>query len=184
MKDALAEYAELDVDSLGDSELKKHACEHGFESIGAFNRGLAINHLFESLVEHCLIQPIFIIDYPKETTPLCKGKRNDSSLIERFEPFIAGMEFGNAYSELNDPILQRHLLEEQANARGISEEAHPMDEDFVQAVEYGMPPMGGLGLGIDRMVMIFTGQNSIRDVILFPHLRPEGGRSGANNGGE
>ncbi len=176
MVDSLKECAHLDVESLDDNELEKHAREHGFEYSGTFIRGLAINHLFEVLVEHHLQQPVFITDYPKETSPLCKVKRGDDRLIERFEPFIAGMEFGNAYSELNDPVVQRQLLKQQADERKAGDVDYPMDEDFVRAMEYGMPPVGGLGLGVDRMVMIFTNQRSIRDVILFPHLRPEGGR--------
>ena len=176
MEEAIRRYANLDVRKMDDSELEKHANEHGFDSSGEFIRGLAVNHLFEELVEHHLEHPTFITDYPKETSPLCKGKRGDSRLIERFEPFIAGVEFGNAYSELNDPVIQRRLLENQAKGRQVEGEIQPMDEDFVRAVEYGMPPVGGLGLGIDRIVMIFTGQLSIRDVILFPHLRPEEGR--------
>ena len=129
--------------------------------------------MFEELCEDKLIQPVHIIDHPKESTPLCKEKRGDPELIERFESYCLGGELCNAYSELNDPILQRQLLEEQAKElRGGDEEAHPMDEDFVQAIEYGLPPTGGLGFGIDRMAIVLLGVESIRDVILFPIMRP------------
>ena len=115
-----------------------------------------------------------MIDYPKETSPLCKAKRGNHNLIERFELFINGYEVANAYSELNDPLLQKKLLEEQANRlRAGFEEAHPMDEDFIKAIEHGMPPAGGLGVGVDRMVMLLTNSASIRDVIFFPFMKPE-----------
>ncbi len=112
---------------------------------------------------------------PRESTPLCKEARDwEPGFIERFEPYVAGAEIGNAYSELNDPVRQRELLEAQTRDREIDGEVSPVDEDFLHAIEVGMPPTGGLGLGIDRMVMILTGQESIRDVIAFPTLRPEG----------
>jgi len=134
---------------------------------------LAIAALFED-VEPYLIQPTFITDFPKETTSLCKLKPDNPELIERFEPYIAGFEVGNAYSELNNPILQRQFFRDQVKAKEAGDkEAMPMDEDFLEALEYGMPPTGGLGLAIDRMAMLLTGQKNIRDVILFPTLRPE-----------
>lgn len=108
--------------------------------------------------------PTFVVDWPRETTTFAKAKPGSPNLVERFEPFVGGMELGNAYTELNDPLLQRRLLEEQKN---------PVDEDFLEAMEYGMPPMGGLGLGIDRLAMIFTDQDNIREVIAFPALKPE-----------
>jgi lysyl-tRNA synthetase class 2 len=133
---------------------------------------LAIAALFEE-VEPKLTGPIFIIDFPKETTSLCKPKPDNPDLIERFEPYIAGFEIGNAYSELNDPLLQRQFLEAQVKAKEAGdEEAPPMDEDFLEAMEHGMPPTGGLGLGVDRLVMLLSGQENIRDVILFPTLKP------------
>ncbi len=133
------------------------------------SRGLLIQALFEQLCEEKLIQPTFITHHPIETTPLCKPCKNHVSLVERFEPFIAGMEVANAYSELNDPILQRKLLEEQVKeGKGWGQE---IDEDFIQAIEYGMPPTGGMGVGIDRMVMIITNSPSIRDVIFFPFMK-------------
>ncbi len=135
--------------------------------------------LFSHYVEPTLIQPTFIIDHPRETTPLCKVHRLDSRLIERFEPFAYGYELGNAYSELNDPILQRKLLTEQVSSRESDEIPGEIDEDFCRAIDFGIPPTGGLGLGIDRLVMFLTNSHTIKDVILFPMMRRErqnGGR--------
>jgi lysyl-tRNA synthetase class 2 len=114
-----------------------------------------------------------VIDYPKEASPLCKRKRGNPELIEKVEPYINGWEIGNGYSELNDPVMQKRLLEKQAlDLRDGSEEAHPMDADFVNAIEVGMPPTGGMGVGIDRMIILFCGQPSLRDVLLFPTTKP------------
>jgi lysyl-tRNA synthetase class 2 len=171
MKDALKEFSGTDVNGMSNDELKKLLDKHKIEYRDDMTTGLLINQLFK-IVEEKLIQPVFIIDHPKETTPLCKLHRHDSSLIERFEPYINGWEVGNAYSELNDPIRQRYLLEEQAKElRSGLEESNPMDEDFCKAVEYGMPPMGGLGIGIDRMVMLLTDSVSIRDILFFPTMK-------------
>jgi lysyl-tRNA synthetase class 2 len=139
------------------------------------SRGNIILALFEHFCEEHLVQPTHVIDHPIESTPLCKTMRTgDATMIERFESFCMGKELCNAYSELNDPMLQRTLLEEQAMAlRAGADEAHPMDEDFCQAIEYGMPPAGGLGIGIDRMVIMLLGVEGIRDVILFPTMKPE-----------
>jgi lysyl-tRNA synthetase class 2 len=137
--------------------------------------GEALTDLFESRVEAQLIQPTIIYDYPVETSPLSKNKPEDPAFVERFEIYAAGMELGNAYTELNDPQEQRRRFEMQIAMRERGdEEAHQMDEDYVRALAYAMPPTGGEGIGIDRLAMILTGCRSIRDVILFPLLRPEG----------
>ncbi len=137
--------------------------------------GHALVDKFEREFEHTLIQPTIVYDYPVEVSPLSKNKPGDPSFVERFEIYVAGMEIGNAFTELNDPQEQRRRFESQLDARAKGdEEAHQMDEDYVRALCYGMPPAGGEGLGIDRIVMLFSNSKSIRDVILFPLLRPEG----------
>lgn len=168
MKAAIKQYLDIDVDQLDDAELMEAIRRHKVEYKGQWVRGLGIATLFEA-VEPLLIQPVFITDMPRETTSLCKPHREDPTLIERFEPYIAGWEVGNAYTELNDPVLQRKFWEDE---RADDPEAHPLDEDFIEALEYGMPPTGGLGIGIDRMVMLITNQTKIRDVIFFPTMRP------------
>ncbi|MGV8141451.1 MAG: lysine--tRNA ligase [Candidatus Woesearchaeota archaeon] len=171
MKEALNEYANIDVESMDDNDIKGLLDEHKIEYRDDMTKGLLINQLFK-IVEEKLIQPVFITDHPKETTPLCKLHRKHHDLIERFEPYINGWEIGNAYSELTDPIRQRYLLEEQAKElRAGLEESNPMDEEFCKAVDYGMPPMSGLGLGIDRMIMLLTDSASIRDIIFFPTMK-------------
>jgi lysyl-tRNA synthetase class 2 len=172
MKDAIKKYAGFDVDDKTDAELIDLLKKKGIELEGGFIRGVAISEIFEAYCEEYLIQPVFIIDHPKESTPLCKIHRKDPTLVERFEPYINGWELGNAYSELNDPEMQRHFFQEQVErGRGGEDETHPMDDDFLTALEFGMPPTGGIGLGIDRMVMLLTDQKTIRDVILFPLMR-------------
>lgn len=137
--------------------------------------GKLVDALFSEYVEPKLIQPVFIIDYPLELSPLAKRKRDNPRVVERFEAFIGGIEVANAFSELNDPLDQRERFLEQIERREAGdEEAHPMDEDYVLALMYGMPPTGGLGLGVDRLVMFFTDQTSIREAILFPQLRAKG----------
>lgn len=168
--DALKEYAKIDINKYSDKEIQDLIRDKNIKYEGSYSRGLAIDAIFKGLVENKLIQPIFILDHPKETTPLCKPKRGNDILVERFEPFIFGMEIGNAYSELNDPILQKQFFEMQKKLFQ-KDEAHPLDIDFIEAMEYGMPPMGGLGIGIDRLVMLFLNQSSIRDVILFPFMK-------------
>jgi lysyl-tRNA synthetase class 2 len=136
--------------------------------------GKLLATLFETVAEDKLIQPTIIYDYPAEVSPLSKTKADDPTTVERFELYIAGMEIANAYSELNDPAEQKERFEEQLQARGRGdEEAHDMDADYVRALSYGMPPTAGEGIGIDRLTMVLTDSPSIRDVILFPLLRPE-----------
>jgi len=176
MAAAIKKYAGIDVTKMSEKQVIDFAKKNKIECKENC-WGWVIQGLFEHYCEEKLEQPTFIIDHPLETTPLCKTHRDGSkfcTLIERFEPFCMGAELGNAYSELNDPILQRKLLEEQQKMlKKGDEEANPFDEDFLQAIETGMPPTGGLGLGIDRMVMLLTGQESIRDVLLFPFMREE-----------
>jgi lysyl-tRNA synthetase, class II len=137
--------------------------------------GEALADIFERVAEAKLIQPTIIYDYPVETSPLSKNKPEEPAFVERFEIYAAGMEIGNAYTELNDPQEQRRRFDMQLGMRARGdEEAHQMDEDYVRALAYAMPPAGGEGIGIDRLTMILTGSKSIRDVILFPLLRPEG----------
>lgn len=137
--------------------------------------GQALTELFERYVEQHLFEPTIIYDYPVETSPLSKNKESEPEFVERFEIYAAGMEIGNAYTELNDPQEQRRRFEMQIGQKEKgNEEAHVMDEDYIRALSYGMPPTGGEGIGIDRLTMILTNSRSIRDVILFPLLRPEG----------
>jgi lysyl-tRNA synthetase class 2 len=175
MKDAIKKFAKIDVDALSELELHELVDEHKLKLGERATRGEITLALFEKFCEEHLVQPTHVIDHPIESTPLCKTLRTgDTSMIERFESFCMGKELCNAYSELNDPVEQRKHLEEQARKlRAGSDEAHPMDEDFLQAVEHGMPPAGGLGVGIDRMVIMLLGAEGIRDVILFPTMKPE-----------
>jgi lysyl-tRNA synthetase class 2 len=130
--------------------------------------------VFETFTEPALVQPTFVVDFPTELSPLARQKRDEPALVDRFELFVARMEMANAYSELNDPMEQRRRFEQQLRARAAGDdEAHRLDEDYVRALEYGLPPTAGEGVGIDRLVMLFADQASIRDVILFPLLRPE-----------
>jgi len=136
--------------------------------------GRAIADIFEAVAEEHLWQPTFIYDFPLAISPLSKNKRDEPDFVERFEIYVAGMELGNAFSELNDPEEQRRRFEQQLSERARGDdEAHQMDEDYIRALSYGMPPTGGEGIGIDRLAMMLTGSTSIRDVILFPQLRPE-----------
>jgi lysyl-tRNA synthetase class 2 len=174
MYQALREVGGVDAERMSEGELREHVRRLGVEGVEQMGRGKLIDELFGALVEPKLVQPTFITDYPREMSPLAKPKRGDPELTERFELIIAGKEVVNAYSELNDPFDQRERLEAQAELRaGGDEEAQPVDEDFIRALEYGMPPTGGFGMGIDRLVMLLTNQPSIRDVVLFPTMRPE-----------
>jgi lysyl-tRNA synthetase class 2 len=136
--------------------------------------GVALQTLFETVGEHHLVQPTFILDFPLEVSPLSKQKPDDPDFVERFELYISGMEIANAFSELNDPAEQRDRFEYQQMLREKGDlTAHAIDEDYIRALSYGMPPAGGEGIGIDRLTMLLTNSRSIRDVILFPLLRPE-----------
>jgi lysyl-tRNA synthetase, class II len=172
MVEAIARYAGTDVDATDDAELLRLVREGDTKCDESTPRGLLIAELFEQRVEEHLVGPVFITEHPLETSPLCKQSRTRPGFIERFEPYVNGWEIGNAYSELNDPVRQRELLEGQASDRDLDGEVPPVDEDFLQAIELGLPPTGGLGLGVDRLVMFLTDQPSIRDVIAFPTLRP------------
>lgn len=169
---AIKKYGKINLDRVKD--LRKEAEDLGIE-VGEDEADFQIiDDIFKELVEPKLIQPTFIIDYPIELTPLARSKPEDPRTAERFELFIGGLELANAYSELTDPLEQRDRLTQQVSMRWAgSEETGKIDEDFVRALEYGMPPTGGLGIGVDRLVMVLTNSASIRDVILFPHLRPE-----------
>ncbi len=173
MTEGLKERAGIDVEAMTDAELEAAVKANHGELKGDFSRGLAIAELFELLVEPTLIQPTFVTHQPVETTPLCKPDYEDERYLQRFELFINGVEFANAYSESNDPVFQRNTLYEQSLRREVDEEAPPMDENFVQAIETGMPPTGGLGIGIDRLVILLTEAPSIRDVVFFPTMKPE-----------
>jgi lysyl-tRNA synthetase, class II len=174
MYEALREVGGVDVEALDVPALAQRVRALGVEGVDAMGRGKLIDELFGALVEPRLVQPTFITDYPREMSPLAKAKRGNVELTERFELIVAGKELLNAYSELNDPIDQRERFEAQERLRGEGdEETQQMDEDYLRALEYGMPPTGGFGIGVDRLVMMLSGQPSIRDVILFPTLRPE-----------
>jgi lysyl-tRNA synthetase class 2 len=164
------------VDVLGNGDLdslRRAMRDRGLEPGDAPTWGKLVDDVFSEHVEPKLVQPTFITDYPAELSPLAKRSVEDPRLVERFEPFLGGMEIGNAFSELNDPDDQRARLEAQLRQRAAGDdEAHPLDEDYVEALEYGLPPTGGLGIGVDRLLMVLADAPNLREVILFPHLRP------------
>ena len=164
-----------DLSKMDEDDLTTFAKSKSLDIANGMNYGQVLDKIFGELVEPHLIEPIFVTDYPKAISPLAKEDRNgNADIVERFELFIAGMEFANAFSELNDPIEQRNRLEAQAKLRDSGdEEAQIVDENFLQAIEIGMPPTGGVGIGVDRLVMLLTQQESIKDVILFPAMRHE-----------
>ena len=175
MSEAIKKFAKIDVDKIDEKKLLDFCNKNKIE-YKEKTWGWMVQAIFEHFCEEKIEQPTFILDHPLETTPLCKTHRDEKMcrLIERFEPFCMGTELGNAYSELNDPIQQRKLLEQQQKKlKKGDEEANPHDEDFVNSIEIGLPPTGGIGLGIDRMIMLLTEQESIRDVLLFPFMKPE-----------
>ncbi|MDP1608186.1 MAG: lysine--tRNA ligase [Chlamydiales bacterium] len=181
MKEAIKNYGHIDVDRLSDPEMKDLLLKQSHidpKAVHGAPRGALIAMLFEEFAEKHLIDPHHIIDHPIETTPLCKLHRDPEArkerLVERFESFILAREMCNSYSELNDPELQRQLLVEQAEKKAAGDqEANPLDEEFIEAICQGMPPTGGVGIGIDRLVMLLTNAESIRDVLFFPLMRPE-----------
>jgi lysyl-tRNA synthetase class 2 len=173
MMDAVKEKTGVDFDAIkSDEEAIRIAEEHGIEDADELSWGTALPEFFEKYCEDDLIQPVFITGHPVEISPLAKKDPNDSRVTRRFEAYANGWEIANAFSELNDPIDQLERFEmQQKNLEAGDEEAHPMDVDFVNALEVGLPPTGGLGIGIDRVIMLLTGAPSIRDIILFPTMR-------------
>ena len=175
--EALVKVGGLDAAVAVEEAAARAACaEREIPLKGGESLALLQGFLLDKVVEPLLVQPTFVVDFPRELSPLARSKDDEPDVVERFEFFLGGKEIANAYTELNDPLEQRARFEQQAARRAAGdEEAHPMDRDFLRALEYGMPPAAGCGIGIDRLVMVLTDSPSIRDVILFPHMRPEGG---------
>lgn len=171
---AIKEFTGMDLRGKNEEELRAAARKLHVEVEPSEGSGAIIDDIFSTRVEPHLVDPTFITDYPREMSPLAKQHRSEAGLVERFELIINGQEICNAFSELNDPLDQRQRFEDQARLRARGdEEAQVLDEDYLRALEYGMPPTAGLGIGIDRLVMLMTGRDSIRDVILFPQMKPE-----------
>ena len=177
LREELITRSGIDIEAYPDhSSLAKRVTELGLETGPRESRGRLIDKLISTFVEPHLIQPTFLLDYPEEMSPLAKAKPGAPGYVERFEAFAAGMEIANSYTELNDPAVQRQRFESQEDIRRVhqDDEVDRKDEDFLLALEYGMPPTGGLGMGIDRLVMLLGSQPSIRDVVLFPQMRTIG----------
>ena len=174
MIDSIKEYTGIDIDGMNEEELRSVCKKLDIEVDPSMGKGKLIDEIFGEKVEDNLIQPTYITDYPIEMTPLAKKHRSKEGLVERFELFVNGKEIANAYSELNDPIDQRQRFEDQLKlAERGDDEAMALDEDFLRALEYGMPPTSGLGIGIDRLTMMLTNQSSIQEVLFFPQMKPE-----------
>jgi lysyl-tRNA synthetase class 2 len=174
MLDAIREYTGTDISDLTENDLRKVCDSLEVPHTPAMGKGKLIDAIFGAKCEHHFIQPTFIIDYPTETSPLTKMHRSKPGLTERFELMINGKEIANAYSELNDPIDQMERFRDQLKlSEKGDQEAMFIDHDFVRALEYGMPPTSGMGMGIDRLTMLLTNQPSIQDVLLFPQMKPE-----------
>jgi len=172
---SIKEKTGIDFTDMSFDEAKNAAKRLGIEDSGLINRGKVIEAVWEAKVEPSLVQPTFVADFPVEISPLAKKHRNDPRLTERFELFIAGLETGNAFSELNDPVDQlQRFMEQGKSLEAGDKEAQPLDDDFITALSYGMPPTAGLGFGIDRLIMILTNQHTIRDVLLFPQMKDSG----------
>jgi lysyl-tRNA synthetase class 2 len=172
--EAIKEHTGFDLNDKNEEEIRAICRELHIDADAGMGKGKMIDEIFGSACESHFVQPTFIIDYPVEMSPLTKKHRSKAGLVERFELIINGKEIANAYSELNDPIDQRERFEEQHRLmeRG-DDEAMYIDEDFLRALEYGMPPTSGIGIGMDRLAMLLTGQASIQDVLFFPQMRPE-----------
>jgi lysyl-tRNA synthetase class 2 len=175
MRQSIIDFTGFDIKDKSEDELKSWCQANGIEVDDTMGRGKLIDEIFGEKCEGNYIQPTFIIDYPKEMSPLCKEHRDDPTLTERFELMVCGKEIANAYSELNDPIDQRERFEDQLKLaeRGDDEASQFIDYDFLRALEYGMPPTSGLGIGIDRLVMYLTNNPSIQEVLFFPQMKPE-----------
>jgi lysyl-tRNA synthetase class 2 len=175
MLDAVLEQTGLSIDYDTDiSDLRAAAAAHGVEVGEHWGSGRIVEALFDATVEHTIWEPTYVTEHPIEVSPLSRVHRSKPQVTERFELFIAGSEYANAFSELNDPFDQRERFESQMAMRDAGDDdAHPIDEDYIRALEYGLPPTGGLGIGVDRLVMLLTGTTHIREVILFPTMRPE-----------
>jgi lysyl-tRNA synthetase class 2 len=174
MYEAIQKYANIDISSMSVEEMRKTAKEMGVDVDETMGKGKIIDEFFGEICEGQIVNPTFITDYPIEMSPLAKKHRSEEGLVERFEVIVNGMEIANCYTELNDPVDQRERFEEQLRLRDCGDdEAMVLDEDFLRALEYGMPPTSGLGIGIDRLVMLLTDSHSIQDVLFFPQMRPE-----------